>query len=141
MQMFMFFFDDDDNGTPKPLNTGDAETKKQIKSIQSRRCPLPPYRKNAPKGTSDKAASYIAPHTPNQRSRVFDAIQNAGTWGMTDEEGQAHTGIKVQSYTPRRRELAQAGWIQDSGERRKTISGCDAAVWVAVTKRGDSADA
>lgn len=139
MQMFMFFFDD--NGTPKPLNTGDAENKSQPDHIRAWRTPRPPYRKNAPKGTSDKASSFIAPHTPNQRSRVFEAIRNAGTWGMTDEEGQALTGIKVQSYTPRRRELAMAGWIQDSGERRKTVSGCDAAVWVAVTKRGDSEDA
>lgn len=139
MQMIMFFFDD--NGTPKPLNTGDAENVKPIKSIKSRRSPRPPYRKNAPKGTSDKAASFIAPHTPNQRSRVYEAIRNAGTWGMTDEEGVAITGVKYQSYTPRRGELVQAGLIRDSGERRKTVSGCDAAVWVAVTKRGDTADA
>lgn len=140
MQMFMFFFDDG-KGTPKPANKDGAKKKRKSDPNRVWRSVHPPYRKNAPEGTSDRAAAFIAPHTPNQRSRVFEAIRNAGTWGMTDEEGQALTGIKVQSYTPRRRELAMAGWIQDSGERRKTLSGCDAAVWVAVTKRGDSADA
>lgn len=139
MQLFMFFFDD--NGTPKPLNTGDAESKSQPDHIRAWRSPHPPYRKNAPEGTSDKAASFIAPHAPNQRSRVFDVIRDAGAEGLTDEQGQVLTGIKVQSYTPRRRELAVAGLIRDTGERRKTASGCDAAVWVAVTKRGDTADA
>ena len=139
MQLFMFFFDD--NGTPKPLNTGDADSKKQPNHIRSWRTAMPPYRKNAPKGTSDKAAAFIAPHTPNQRDRVLVAIAQAGPFGLTDEEGQAHTGIKTQSYTPRRRELAQSGLIRDTGERRKTVSGCPAAVWVAVSKRGDLGDA
>ncbi|MFG0300674.1 MAG: hypothetical protein ACF8K1_13855 [Phycisphaerales bacterium JB047] len=139
MQLFMFFFED--NGTPKPLNTGDAHSNKPIKSTRSRRCPLPPHHKNAPIGTSETAAARIAPHTPNQRSRVYAAIQSAGAWGLTDEEGEALTGIKTQSYTPRRGELVQNGMIQDTGKRRRTASGCPAAVWVAVSKRGDSADA
>ena len=136
MQMDLF-----GNGTPPSANTGDAEKYLTPKHTRSRRSPLPPYRKNAPKGTSDAAAAFIAPHTPNQRSRVFDAILSAGAWGLTDEEGQALTGIKVQSYTPRRRELAQAGVIRETGERRKTVSGCTAAIWVAVSKREGAGDA
>ena len=139
MQMFMFFFDD--NGTPKPLNTGDAENSKPIKSIKSRRCPRPPHHKNAPKGTSEVAAEMIAPHAARQRNEVLQAILRAGEHGLTADEGQRITGIKSQSYTPRRNELAKMGLIRDTGNRRPTESGRPASVWVAVTKRGDSADA
>ncbi|MBO6740609.1 MAG: hypothetical protein JJ916_12190 [Phycisphaerales bacterium] len=139
MQLFMFFFDD--NGTPKPLNTGDAENSKPIKSIQTRRCPRPPYHKNAPEGTSEVAAAMIMPHAANQRNEVFQAILNAGEDGLTADEGQRITGVKSQSYTARRYELAKMGLVRDSGARRLTESGRPASVWVAVTKRGDSADA
>ena len=137
MQMNLF----DENGMLPSSNTSNAGNCKQIKYIKVSRNPLPPYRKNAPKGTSKVAATRITRYARNQRMRVFDAIENAGTWGLTDEEGQALTGIKTQSYTPRRGELAQAGQIRDTGERRKTVSGCPAAVWVAVSKREESGDA
>lgn len=129
------------NGTPTPASGGDAESSKQIKSTRSRRCPLPPYRKNAPVGTSEVAAAQIASHTPNQRSRIYAVIQDAGAAGLTDEQGQELTGIKTQSYTPRRGELVKDGKIRDTGERRKTRSGSPAAVWVAVSKRGGGDDA
>ncbi len=136
MQMELF-----GNGTPPLAGADDADRTVQIKSTRSRRCPLPPYSRNAPKGTSDRAAAGIAPHTPNQRSRVYAAILNAGATGLTDEQGQELTGIKTQSYTPRRGELVNEGKIRDTGERRKTRSGSPAAVWVAVSKRGGGDDA
>jgi len=126
---------------PAFADAGDAESSKRTKSIRSRRCLLPSYRKTEPIGTSDVAAISIASRTPIQCSLVYAANRNAGAWGLTDEDEQVFSGDNVQSYTPRRRKLAIAGLIRDTGERRKTVSGCDAAVWVAVSKRGDSTDA
>lgn len=136
MQMNLF-----ENGTPTPASVSDAEKScNQIKSIRSRRCSLPPYSKNAPIGTSEVAAARIVTFAPNQRERVFAAILSAGARGLTDEEGETLTGIKTQSYTPRRGELVRDGLIRDTGDRRKTQSGCPAAVWIAVSKREGSSN-
>lgn len=117
------------NGTPTPASVSDAEKScKQIKSTRSRRCSLPPYSKNAPIGTSEVVAARIATFSPNQRERVFAAILSAGACGLTDEEGETFIGIKTQSYTPRRGELVRDGLTRDTGDRRKTQSGCPAAV-------------
>lgn len=135
MQMKLF-----EEGMSPLAGRGDAESEKQIKSTRSRRCPLPPYSKKAPIGTSEIAAARIATFAPNQRERVYAVIQSAGVYGLTDEEGETLTGIKTQSYTPRRGELVRDGLIRDSGDRRKTQSGCPAAVWVAVSKREGSSN-
>lgn len=131
MQLDLF-----ENGTPTPASVDDAQSVKQIKCIRSRRCPLPPFRKNAPKGTSEVAAAMIAPNTNSMRERVYRAIIGSGVTGLTDDEGEAQLGIIAQSYTPRRRELVQLGCIRDSGNRRMTRNGRTTAVWIAVSKRG-----
>lgn len=94
--------------------------------------PKPKWSHRAPPGTSESAAAMIARKAPTMRERVFAAIQARGAYGLADHEGQAALGILMQTYTPRRGELASMGLIVDSGRRRKTPSGCRAAVWVSV---------
>jgi hypothetical protein len=90
----------------------------------------PPARRNAPPGTSDKAAERIAGFSGILRDRVQAYIASCGANGSTDDEGEAALSIKPQTYTPRRRELVILGIVVDSGSRRATSSGRSAAVWV-----------
>jgi hypothetical protein len=103
-----------------------------------------PAHHNAPPGTSDAAVRRIERHAPLDRRKIHDFIRDRGPHGATDDEGESALGIKPQTYTPRRGELAKLGLIVDSGERRKTESGRPAAVWVtpehAPTKEGGAND-
>jgi hypothetical protein len=92
--------------------------------------PTPPARHDAP-ATSHAAARAIAPRAPSQRDQVLYAIRQAGARGLTDDEGESALGIRPQSYTPRRGELAREGLIVDSGRRRRTSGGREAIVWIA----------
>src|SRR4051812_40566394 len=60
---------------------------------------------------------------------VLDAFEQHGS--MTDEELTAAMGGDVRSLSPRRRELADLGYLE-SVEKRKTSRGRDAAVWRLV---------
>ncbi len=102
--------------------------------------PLPPAHHNAPPGTSDAAARWIAPYTGPMRERVYAFIRDRGPLGATDDEGEATLGMKPQSYTPRRGELAKAGRIVMTGDKRPTASGCKAAVWIASEHAEPSTD-
>ena len=82
--------------------------------------------------TSVAAAESIRPDTNRLRAVVLDAIRRAGADGLTDEEGIAATGIVASTYRQRRVECVQAGKVIDSGKTRKTASGRNAVVWVAV---------
>tara|TARA_R110002111_G_scaffold240492_1_gene302150 strand:- start:160 stop:570 length:411 start_codon:yes stop_codon:yes gene_type:complete len=126
--------------TPLPPSTDNAKNDNHDQYTRSSPSLYPPSHHNAPEGTSEVAAARIATFSPNQRERVFEAILSAGARGLTDEEGETITGIKTQSYTPRRGELVSGRLIRDTGERRKTQSGCTAAVWVAVSKREGSSN-
>lgn len=92
----------------------------------------PPSNHNAPRGTSRTGAKRIASAAPTLRAQVLAYIASRGDFGATDEEGEDATGLKPQTYTPRRWELVHAGSVRDSGKRRKTKSGSSAAVWVVV---------
>lgn len=65
------------------------------------------------------------------RETVRTLIEQAGPDGIIDETGARRLGMRQQTYTPRRRELAQAGLVVESGRRQRTTSGRTAAVWIA----------
>mgnify|MGYP006301538543 CR=1 FL=1 len=90
-----------------------------------------PARRNAPAGTSEKAARRIEGHAGTIRGRVLAYLRACGPAGATDDEAEAALGIKPQTYTPRRGELVALEPVIDSGRRRPTASGRPAAVWVA----------
>lgn len=81
--------------------------------------------------TSKAAAEWIAGQAATQRDRVYAYLRDTAG-GATDEEIQSALGMKVQSETPRRGELVDAGLVRDSGRKRKTSSGATATVWEAV---------
>lgn len=112
-----------------PAATGAGAGTAHPKSIASVRL-IPPARRNGP-DTSREAARLIAGIAPRDRERILALIVSRGPAGATDDEGEAELGIKCQTYTPRRGELARLGWIVDSGRRRPTASGRPAVVWIA----------
>lgn len=93
----------------------------------------PPAHHAAPCGTSSVAAKQAAPRCPSARSRLLKQFERAGSYGLTDEEGEIALDLKSQSYTPRRSELVKLGLVVDSGERRLTTSGRPAAVWILAS--------
>lgn len=70
------------------------------------------------------------PRTGTARLKVLLAIARMGDVGLTDAEGAQTTGLYLYTYAPRRVELRDAGWIEDSGRRRLvTRSRKPAAAW------------
>lgn len=64
--------------------------------------------------------------------QVLDAIVRAGTNGLMDCEHEALTGVRPDSAGVRRKELERLGFVEDSGRRRQTPRGRQAAVHVAT---------
>jgi hypothetical protein len=89
-----------------------------------------PYQSHS--DTSREAADGIAPSANRLRAAVFEYLRSRGADGATDEEGIRDTGISPSTYRPRRIECQQVGRVIDSGRKRKTASGRNAVVWIAV---------
>lgn len=84
--------------------------------------------------TQRLAALKVYPKTGTARLRVLQCIAASADHGRTDEDGCFITRINPSTWRPRRGELVTGGWVEDSGERRKTTSGEDAVVWVLTTR-------
>jgi hypothetical protein len=84
--------------------------------------------------TSKEAALQAEPKSGTRRAQVLAWIIRAGDQGFTDDEIIVRSGLPHQSVGPRRLELEQGGWIEDSTKRRKTRTGAEAIVWVATAK-------
>lgn len=80
--------------------------------------------------TERAAAIRVYPRTGTARRIVLDFIGATGERGATDDEMQAALTMGANTQRPRRVELLNAGWIEDSGARRKTGTGSDAVAWV-----------
>ena len=61
---------------------------------------------------------------------VLRAIAAAGGEGRTDDELIVDLDLPHQSVGPRRLELVEGDWIEDSGRRRRTRTGAEAIVWI-----------
>lgn len=81
--------------------------------------------------TSAAAAASIEPTLATKQGRVLTEIR-ASPDGLTDDQLERITGWRHQSVSARRRELVLAGFVADSGRRRRTSSDRYAAVWIAV---------
>lgn len=79
--------------------------------------------------TSRDAAEATLGGTASLRRRVLTRIVECG--GLTRDELVVEFSRTWQSVTPRVTELKKWGWIVDSGEVRRTRSGCGASVMVA----------
>lgn len=81
--------------------------------------------------TSKDAYESVKPYVPTIKERVYDVIASYGSDGMTTDEIEGYLNLAHQTVSPRVLELRQDGLLKDSGEKRKTISGRKAIVWVA----------
>ncbi len=92
--------------------------------------------------TNPHARGYRAPETSREalpgkpetayvRQRVRWALARYPD-GLTSEEIAAFTGLPYATVQPRTTELANAGIAEDSGERRRNLSGKRAIVWRLV---------
>lgn len=82
--------------------------------------------------TSREAAEAIAPFAANVRGRVAALIAETPS-GLTPDEAASRLGLTPFSVRPRFTELAAAGLIEKTGERRaNATSTMKAAVWRAT---------
>lgn len=82
-----------------------------------------------PRDTEVAAAALVSPRAGTQRQTVLNAIAAAGETGLTDGEIAAVTDLYLYSAAPRRCELLNGGWLEDSGIRRGTGRGGTAIAW------------
>ena len=92
-----------------------------------------PYQRHSE--TSRQAADLMIADANKLRAAVYRYIKGCGARGATDEEVQLALALGGNTERPRRRELQQAGRIEDSGEQRVTRSGRKAVVWIAVDEQ------
>ncbi len=99
--------------------------------------PGPAQRQRAARRTSKAAAAAVEPRTGSQRHRVLAAVaqvsRDPALVGLTDVELGAATGIRPNSLRPRRGELVDGGWLEDSG-RTRVHHGREHTVWVLSPK-------
>lgn len=80
--------------------------------------------------TSAAAAAAIASSLSFLQAKVFRAIAEAGTRGLTTNELSEHLRIDRGSIQPRTSELRAKGRIRDSRLRRQNANGKRAIVWI-----------
>lgn len=80
--------------------------------------------------TSLAAAESIERQAPTMQRAVLDCIVRGAQCRRTCDEVEVWLDMSHQTASARIRELAKAGTIVDSGQRRKTRSGRKAAVYV-----------
>jgi DNA-binding IclR family transcriptional regulator len=86
--------------------------------------------------TSIAAADALAPGLGRLQRLALEAIRNAGHHGCTADELAAKLGLTRWTVQPRTTELRRKGAIQDSGRRRRNITGKAAIVWTATASTG-----
>lgn len=94
--------------------------------------PPVPLHKNA-RDTEREAAEKVAPRAKAMRVRVLAMIYRLQS--ATCDEIAAAMDMKVTQIRPRVTQLAQLGFIEDSGERRKNADGNTTIVWQPARKR------
>lgn len=92
--------------------------------------PLPKAQEHSP--TSIAAACAIESCARTLRARVLNFLKERGKYGATDEEMQMLLSMNPSTQRPRRIALCEKSMVRDSGKTRKTQSGRQATVWVAV---------
>jgi hypothetical protein len=84
--------------------------------------------------TSIDAANAIAPDLGRLQRLAETAIRAAGEAGLTADELAAWLKLERWTVQPRTTELSRKGFIRDSGQRRRNVTGKRAIVWVAATR-------
>lgn len=87
--------------------------------------------------TSAAAAASLATSLGYLQAKVFRAIAEAGTRGLTTNELADLLRIDRGSIQPRTSELRAKGRIRDSRQRRLNANGKKAIVWVAAAQEAE----
>lgn len=82
--------------------------------------------------SSLEAAESIKPKRQPLQAQVLAYLKRRGGLGATDEECQIALGLNPSTQRPRRIELVEAGLIVEADFQRKTRSGRNASVWIAI---------
>jgi hypothetical protein len=91
----------------------------------------PPRVRNTDPDTSTEAAKSLAEQSVGARCQeLFALIEHHG--GLTTHQLVALTGYDRGNTARRITDLTQAGWIVDSGQRRRGPTGRRSIVWVPV---------
>ena len=89
-----------------------------------------PYQPHSP--TSRAAAESAKPKASALRTAVLEYLERRGSQGATDHEMQEALSMNPSTQRPRRVELVNCGRVGPAGCTRKTPSGRNAQVWVAL---------
>jgi hypothetical protein len=89
-----------------------------------------PGRPGWKEGTTSRAAAIAAaPTSLKRRGAIFRAFEAASPGGLTADEAGERCAMTPFSARPRVTELVLAGKIEDTGARRKNVSGRKAKVY------------
>ena len=94
---------------------------------------VPPKTPHNNMPTSRIAAKLATTFAASQQEQVFQAIEQAGANGLTDQEIESRLGIAGNSVRPRRRKLVELGRVKQSGNLRMTSSNSPAVVWIVTS--------
>ena len=111
------------------FNHPPSRKRAEVLSLAEPACPVEPGHAKGSE-TSREAALRITPRAGSLRHLVLGFIWSRGERGATDAEVEEALGLRHQTASARRRELVIGGFVRNSGEKRKTPSGCRASVWV-----------
>lgn len=85
--------------------------------------------------TSRNASLEVLPRSGTQRMRILEHLAQRGPLGATDDELHHELGIHLSSIHPRRGELVDGGWLEESDlPERFTAQGCAAIVWILTAR-------
>jgi len=96
-----------------------------------------PLARNTDPVTSHMAARLTEPRADTNRALALQVLREHPD-GLTDYELADLTGLQQNSIGKRRGELRDAGFVEDSGKRRKTPSGAQGIVWRVVRENGNA---
>ncbi len=82
--------------------------------------------------TSREAAESVRVDARTYRGMVLAYLRGRGREGSTTDEAEVALGLRHQTCSPRFRELADAAFIIETARKRKTRSGRNAKVYVAI---------
>lgn len=101
----------------------------EIAAVSSVTGTRPPRSHRGDPATSDMAARDNLPRAGTQRARVIAELARHLIYGCTDYELSQALGILRTAAGTRRKELAEGGLVEATGERRETDTGSLADVY------------
>lgn len=79
--------------------------------------------------TRAEAYESIQPFLKKMNLKIWQRVCDAGPHGLTCDEAEFVLAMKHQTVSSAFTRLREGGWIYDTGRRRKTRSGRNAAVY------------